>query len=166
MTDRINLIRTQIAKAVEGLNVDVTVSRSPDIDFIDVRAYYHADPVHDFECTWTLDGLRWSEPSVLPAFKDGAYGDIEHEVAVPADAQAFFDQVGKRVGGYGRLSPSEMAILAVLKDVGFDHNDLSGERLRAAVDVIHREIAFRTPERLLETAHDSRREHQTAAATF
>ncbi|MBY3433119.1 hypothetical protein HFN89_02850 [Rhizobium laguerreae] len=162
MTDRINTLCTDIRKAVEGTKVDVTVSRSADQDYLDVRAYYHADPVHDFECTWTLNGISWSEPSILAALKRGSYGDVEG-IETPAAAQLFFDSVGKRIGGYGRLSSSEMALLSVLTDADFDFNDVSGDTLREAAAVLHRELAFRTPARLVETIHDSRRAKEYVA---
>ena len=161
--DRINTLCLDIEKAVEGLKVDVSMSRGPDQDYLDVRAYFHADPVHDFECTWTLNGLSWSEPSVLAATKDGAYGDFEG-IETPIAAQQFFDAVGQRVVGYGRLSSSEMALLSVLTDPEFDFNDVSGGKLREAIEVLHRELAFRTPARLVETIHDSRRTKEYRAA--
>jgi hypothetical protein len=168
MHDRINTLQVQIRQAVEGLKVDVSVSRSPDQDYLDVRAYHNDDATFDFECTWTLEGSRWGQPAVLPAFKDGSYGDVETEVTVPEAAQTFFDDVGRRIGGYGRLGPSELALLGVLTDADFDFNDITGQKLREAVQVLHRELAFRTPERLVETLHDSARlkEFKAAAATL
>lgn len=161
--DRINTLYAEIKKAVEGLKVDVSMSRGPDQDYLDVRAYFHADAVHDFECTWTLNGLTWSEPSVEAALKDGAYGDFEG-IETPTAAQQFFDAVGQRIVGYGRLSSSEMALLSVLTDQEFDFNDVSGGKLREAIEVLHRELAFRTPARLVETIHDSRRTKEYRAA--
>jgi hypothetical protein len=161
--DRINTLCAEVKKAVEGLKVDVSMSRGPDQDYLDVRAYFQADPGHDFECTWTLNGLSWSEPSVLTAAKNGAYGDVQG-VETPFAAQQFFDAVGQRVVGYGRLSSSEMALLSVLTDEEFDFNDVSGGKLREAIEVLHRELAFRTPARLVETIHDSRRAKEYRAA--
>ncbi|MCS4089885.1 hypothetical protein [Rhizobium sp. BK176] len=161
--DRINTLHKDVTKALEGFNVDVSMSRGPDQDYLDVRAYFQADPVHDFECTWSLDGLSWSEPSVLAAAKDGAYGDVEG-IETPVAAQRFFDAVGQRVVGYGRLSSSEMALLSVLTDQEFDFNDVSGGKLREAIEVLHRELAFRTPARLVESIHDSRRTNEYRAA--
>ncbi|MCV9963814.1 hypothetical protein OIU34_18210 [Pararhizobium sp. BT-229] len=164
--DRINTLRAEISKAVTGLKVDVAIFRSPDQDFLDVRAFFHDDPTYDFECTWTLAGFSWSEPGVLAAVKDGNYGDVEG-VETPQAAQLFFDAVGKRIGGYGRLSASELALLSVVTDADFDFNEVSGDKLREAIRVLHRELAFRTPERLVETLHGSsrlkeHREHQAA----
>jgi hypothetical protein len=158
VTDRFNTLTSELRKAVEVFQrVDVSPSRSPDQDIIYVRAYFVSDGGSDFQCTWALDGSRWSEPVVVPALNGSSFADVDREVAVPGEATVLFDAVAKRIGGIGRLNPSELALLNVLTDSEFDLNEIAGENIRAALDVLHRELAFRTPERLVETTHDSKR---------
>lgn len=79
-------------------------------------------------------------------------------------ATAFFQQVGQKVCGYGRLTYSEQALLSVLSDIDFDINEVSGDKLVSAIEVVTRELAFRTQERLVETVHDSAQSREFSAA--
>lgn len=157
MTDRINALKAHLDKAVQGLPVDVSISHGPNRSFLDVRAYFTRDDRYDFECTWTFDGLRWDQPDVQTASKGGSYGDVRFAPPVPSAAEELFANIGNRIVGYGKLSPSEHSLLSVLTDIEFDVNDLSSQQMRDAIEVACRELTFRTFEQLVETVHDSAR---------